>query len=390
MLAAATGPPHSEVRPTRASGARWLGALGFVLCTGGTCDEPVSPPGGGAQLLWSHAEKGAAAQPYVDDELAIFTTFDESRVVTLDARTGAVRWKRQLPLPAGIPTSNLPSANVIAFEDLVIVPAWDLYALDRGTGAVRWVFQPPDDFPGAGEVTVSGGRVYATGRLLYALDAESGALLWRTDLGEQPFYPVVMDGVIYLTTRGAVEPGSNVLGAGHAVALDAATGEVVWRFGMPDVSSSRRGGSVGPPFVKGELVLVAGASGRVYALDRRSGTSRWEGVGSGPYFAGLAVVDQTVIVAGDVGSVEGFDLATGALRWQTRPGSSVSNTITLGNDVALVAAGTITAYEASGRMRWQHGGAGFGGPVYNTTPTYHNGVVYAGSSAGFHAVRPPR
>lgn len=363
-------------------------ALTLFVCSATACEDPPAPSDG-VRAVWTHHEKGAAAQPYVDDELSVFTTFDEARVVALDTRTGDVAWTRRLSLPSGIPFQGLPNANIVAFEDLVIVPAWDVYALDRRSGAVRWRFQSIDDFPGAGEVALSAGRVYGTGRLLYALDARTGALLWQTDLGEQPFYPVVAGGVVYVATRRETPPGSGVLGAGHALAVDALTGAIIWKYPISDVSPSQQGGSVGPLFVGEELVLVAGINGRVYALERQTGTLRWESAGSGRYSAGVVVLDGTVIVASSVGSVEGFDLATGTRRWQSPPASSVQATITLGGNSVLVAVGTLTAYDTDGRTLWQHGGAGFGGPVYTTPATYHGGVVYVGSTTGFHAIRPP-
>jgi len=159
---------------------------------------------------------------------------------------------------------------------------------------------------------------------------------------------------------------------------------------------------VGPIFVTDSMVLAAGENGIVYALDRSTGQTRWTYTGAGSYYdtapsysAGLAIVDRTVIVAGDVGSVEGVDLATGHRLWQTGPGSSVTERITLGDNVALVSVGSLFAFDANGQIRWQQGGAGFGGPVFSTAATYKNGLVYIGSVSpeapgpGFYALRVP-
>jgi len=345
------------------------------------------------RILWFHADPaGAAAEPFVDSTLAVFTTLVGTGVVALEARTGALRWQRNLPLAAGVPTNGMPKANIAAYEDLILVPGWDLFGLDRSTGAVRWQFQRPDDYPGWGSVFVANGRLYAAGRYLYALAPATGALLWRADLGEQPFRPIVVDGVIYVGTRREIAPGA--LGEGHAMAVDAATGVARWQFPIPDVGNWL-GGSVGPVFVEDSVVLIAGENGRVYALDRATGQLQWTYAGSGPYSGGVVVVDRTVIVAGDAGSIEGVDLATGGALWHTGPGSSVLEPITVGDGVALVSVGAVFAFAPNGTVRWQDGGAAWGGPLYSTAASYRAGMVYVGAvgpdagSAGFYALRAP-
>ena len=350
---------------------------------------------GARHILWFHADpKGGAAEPYADSTLAVFTAFNDMRVIALDPQNGRLRWQARLPLALGVPYAGMPFGGTIsAYKDLIIVPAWDVYALDRASGAVRWSFMQADDYPGYNTAVVAGGTVYSVGRDLYALDAATGALKYRLTIGEQPFRPVVVDSVIYIATRREVLPGT--LGNGHVMALLARTGATIWSVPIDDPQDSVRGGSVGPVFVTDSMAIVAGQNGIVYALDRFTGQTRWTYTGAGSYEAGVAIVDHTVIVAGDVGSVEGVDLATGHRLWQTGPGSSVTERITLGDEVALVSVGALFAFDANGQIRWQVGGAGWGGPVYSTAATYRNGLIYIGSVSpedpgpGFYALRVP-
>ncbi len=350
---------------------------------------------GERHILWFLSDRqGAIGEPLVDSTLAVFTAFSDMRVIGLDAHSGKLRWQTRLPLAAGVPYAGMPAGGILsAYQDLIIVPAWDVYALDRASGAVRWSFTEPDDYPGYNATVVAGGRVYTVGRDLYALDAASGVLKFRRSIGEQPFRPVVVDSVIYIATRREVFPGT--LGNGHVMALNANTGTTIWSVPIEDPQDSGRGGSVGPVFVTDSMAIVAGQNAVVYALDRSTGQTRWIYNGAGVYSAGLAIVDHTVIVAGDVGVVEGVDLATGHRLWQTGPGSSVTERITLGDKVALVSVGALFAFDANGQIRWQQGGAGFGGPVFSTAATYKNGLVYIGSVSpeapgpGFYALRVP-
>jgi outer membrane protein assembly factor BamB len=347
------------------------------------------------RILWYRSDsKGAAAEPYADSTLAVFTTFNDARVLALNARTGKLRWEAHLELPGGAPYAGMPFGGTLgAYADLIVVPAWDVYALDRATGDVRWTFRLTDDFPGYGSVFIAGSTVYSVGRRLYALNAADGTLRFQVDVGERPFRPIVVDDVIYVTTRREVLPGT--LGNGHVMALDANTGATLWSTPIDDPQDSVRGGAVGPVAVRDTWVVVAGMNGKVYALDRSTGTVRWTYTGAGSYAAGLALVDEAVVVAGDAGKVEGVELSSGRRLWQTGPGSSVLEQITVGHGLALVSVGAVFAFDPQGQIRWQHGGAGYGGPVYSTAATYRDGVVYIGSVSpdgpgpGFYAVRGP-
>jgi outer membrane protein assembly factor BamB len=366
----------------------------YAACLGaGGCYDVSGPHD--ARVAWFHADPtGSASEPYADSSLVVFTSFNDMRVIALNAHTGSVQWQTRLPLVPGTPYAGMPvQANVGTYGDLIIVPAWDVYALDRATGSVRWSFTEADDYPGYGYIFLSDGVVYSVGRYLYAIDAATGALRYRVDLGEQPFRPVVVDTVVYVATRREIVPGA--LGNGHVLALNAHSAATIWSVPIDDPQDSARGGSVGPVFITDSMAIVAGFNEVVYSLSKATGQTFWTYHGAGVYSAGLAVVDHTVIVAGDGGSVEGIDLMTGHGLWRTGPGSSVLERITLGPSLALVSVGALFAFDAGGHIRWQDGGAGWGGPVYSTAATYRNGMVYIGSvspdadGAGFYALRVP-
>jgi hypothetical protein len=217
---------------------------GCTLLAG--CQEPMGTGAGGVEVLWKHKDRdGAMSVPYADEEIAVFATGKTTRLVALDAQTGAKRWETHLALPREYGSRGFPPGVLVGSGDVIAVPAWDLYGLDKQTGRVRWKLAPPDDFPGAGVMLGEDGDLYATGFHLYRVDAATGAVRWRAELGEQPFAPVQKDGVVYVGTRGEI-PGSNgVLGAGHAVALEAATGRVLWKTPIPALEERALGGLTG-------------------------------------------------------------------------------------------------------------------------------------------------
>ena len=131
-------------------------------------------------------------------------------------------------------------------------------------------------------IVVDGG-MFTSGPLgrVWALDARTGALLWR-------FTPQV-DGQINRKTccdqanRGvAVWKGAVYVAAldGMLYALDARSGAVLWR--ADTIVDKTRGYSVtGAPEIAGDLVLIGNAGGEfdvrgyVSAYDRKSGALRW-------------------------------------------------------------------------------------------------------------------
>lgn len=373
--------------------AALLCVVSFTLA--GDCHEPGGPAAD-HQILWFHKDlAGAVARPYADSELVVFTTAFDMRVVALDAKTGALRWERRIPTTPGQPFNGMPHANIVAAGDLIIVPAWDLFALDRRTGEIRWEFETPDDYPGWSEVSVANGHVYTAAWYLYSIDAFTGRMDWRVDLGtqsatEQGWRPVAIDGIVYLSTR----PATDSVNASHALAVDAATGTVMWRFPITD-SQLGKSGSVGPPAIRDTVLVIACYNRNVYGLDRRNGQLLWSHRGvDNAYTAGAVILENTVVTGVDY--AEGLNLATGELLWQSHFIGTITVPITEADGTALVSSAVVYAFEPNGNIRWRHGGERWGQPVYTTAATYRDGVVYVGSvgpessGPGFYAIRVPR
>jgi len=106
----------------------------------------------------------------------------------------------------------------------------NVFALDLEKGRVRWRRLFGDANPGPDGVAVAGGRVFgATDTSAFALDASTGRLLWRRFLVTATaryvdIAPQVAGGRVYVSTVGYPPDGRGVL-----YALDARTGAVVWR-----------------------------------------------------------------------------------------------------------------------------------------------------------------
>lgn len=171
--------------------------------------------------------------------------------------------------------------------------------------------------------------LYADGssELVVALDADTGEEIWRHRLDAKYFdgqgngprsTPLVSGGIVY------------AVGArGKLAALDADTGEPVWTQDLKKSFGARapQWGISASPWIEGDLLLldVGGRDGAsVAALDKRSGIKRWTSASdkpgySTPLVADLAGKRQAVFFTGS--QVISVDLADGQplwnLRWKT-------------------------------------------------------------------------
>lgn len=368
----------------------WLFALGLVAGTVPSCSRTIEPDE--PRIVWRRSEpRGAQNSPLVDRGQVVFTLSLSPAVVALDEGTGVLRWEQTLPVPNGTPGSGIPpEGGAVAAGDLVFVPAGDVFALDRRTGRIEWIFSRPDDFPGLGKLLVHDGRLYAVGRRLYALDPSTGSLLWQREMGDRVADPVGATGSLLVFSRQLI-PGTNVLGPARLHALNSATGADIWQTEISEhgvaVSAPTRPAAV----TAAGLVFVATADGRVVALSLASGSVRWAYRRATDLRGGVVVLESTVVSGGLDGRVVGLNLNDGGELWSAvfgaGSGASIVNQITVGAAVCYAVSGRIEAYSPTGVLLWGHGGVGFGEPIYTTPGTESAGVVYIGAEDGLYALR---
>lgn len=190
----------------------------------------------------------------------------------VDKATGRPRWTYEAirdARPGG--RAEFHGSPLLA-GDLVITSTDDrlpggfghVYALERETGRLRWKVRVERGV--MSDVLRSGSRLYALslGDELLCLDLETGHLNWAHQVGatiddtrSAVMTPVLSDGLVYAGgQRGTVE------------AIDARTGEVLWRqtVGVAIVA---------PLTLRGEDLYVP-TTGHLLRLDRRDGTRRAE------------------------------------------------------------------------------------------------------------------
>ena len=359
--------------------------LGGVACRHGATPPDPEP----VVVEWYHPDQRSATNaPYVDSELAVFGTLRSPAVVALDATTGALRWGTSLQV-SGLPSVPIPfDGSPVGHGGLIIVPAGDVFALDRTTGHVAWIFTRPDDLPGSGKLLVEGGTVYAVGKRLYALDAATGALKWSRDLDDRAASPVAAGGGGIIVLSRALVAGTDVLGVGHVHLIDAFTGATRWSIPV-GASGAPVSGPTAIPAVDSGLVLVTTADGRVIAISVATGSQVWTRDLANRLDGGVIAMNGLAIAGGISGRLEAFNLTDGDPRWSKvfGTGGSIVNRIGRADTLALVVSGRLEAYSRLGEVVWAHGGVGFGQPVYDTPAIEQNGLIYVGGESGFYALK---
>jgi len=340
-------------------------------------------------VLWKAAGASIAA-PATSGTSVYFLTVNHT-VIALDVATGAQRWEASAGSRSGPP----PGWNVVVAGENVVAPDDAVYAFDRTTGAVRWVFRPASgDMPGRFHIATDGSRVYtgSPAGFAYALDATTGSAIWTTELASDNntavYSPVIDGGLVIVTLRHFTNPTT-----GGVVALDAVTGAVRWRRDFPTTAPGRGSGSFGRAGFWRQLIIAASDDGTIYAMNRTDGSIAW--VSPRPADERtlddqrpVAVVGDMIVVGSDRPVLTGLDAATGAERWRlASPFGSVSYEIgTDGRQAYIVYASLeLSAVDAAtGTVAWTSDGRP---GDFSPYPVVVGEGVYVGASSGLYALR---
>lgn len=333
----------------------------------------------GLKWKFKTGEHGVNTVPVIKDAVAYFGGND-GRLYAVDAATGSEKWHRSLDTIS-------TSAPAIA-GDMVYVGAWEeLYALNTGTGKVRWKFKPErgsDDSYYADPV-VDGGTVYFGGRNhFYALDSETGQEKWKFELGGVTrSVPTVYNGNIYIAT---FRPDNRK--AAYLYALDNETGQEKWRL---EAAGGGIGGSVA---VADDVLYVGTRDDGLLALDAENGQEKWRYDLDSGMTTGPAVAYGLVYVT-DQGKLYAIDAQTGEEKWKHQGSGSfcsdpviadglvyyTTNGAGLGSnwlDLKLI--GNLYAVDAqSGRELWKYSVTGNA----LAAPAIADGTVYFGSEEDY-------
>jgi outer membrane protein assembly factor BamB len=131
--------------------------------------------------------------------------------------------------------------------------------------------------------------------------------------------PIIGDGKLFVATHH-----------GSLYALDAETGEPLWRF------QAHAAFLQSPAYAAG-LIVAGCADGNFYALDARSGKLRWMFYGGqGGFSASPAIADQKIFIGSRAGEFFGVALGTGKTLWRRNLTAPIRQSAAVGDGRVLV------------------------------------------------------
>lgn len=287
----------------------------------------LTQPGGGLAMErhWFTAAPnvvGGLGIPGISGNTVVFGAYQG--LAAFDTETGASRW-----------VTKLWSGDISAFAKNIAVgdgracaaDQFNIACVNAATGRILW--NKPvslESSPGDGESAYDSNTWFYGGRdhKVHAVDPETGAERWSTDITPEAAGPTRIFGItvrgdsVYATTVRWLTRNSVPL-VGDLVALDRATGAVLWKYTTP----GDRGGFQGRALLTDDFAIVNDAYYHaLIAIDLRTGREVWRTTKDE---SGYVNSESTPVLAGDTvfaassdTQVYAIDARTGALLWRVR------------------------------------------------------------------------
>lgn len=298
----------------------------------------IQPP----PLLWRHDVQGDVySRPIIANNAVYFGTlgYEDSYFSAVNLADGTELWKVSYGSANIFEwADSLTSTNLILFS----TDAGDFYALNALTGEEAWVFEPKQR------------------GIMDKSDCDRCTLKFGK--------PMLADDVVYVPSHDH-----------HLYALDATTGQELWRFGAD-------GTFLDTPSVAGNFVYAGNLNGNIYILDAKTGQEQ------GRVFTGRAIYEalpdgDMIYVVLEGGGLRAFDIHSGERVWQLGDGADgslggFSGYMALHDDKLFVMSSSrvYAVTKETGELAWDFSEMQRG--VYSDY-TLVNGRFYVGDGEGY-------
>jgi eukaryotic-like serine/threonine-protein kinase len=284
-------------------------------------------------MKWKFATQArVVSSPAVAGGLVYFASYD-GWFYAVDGLSGKLKWRfnnaGERRFAARHIHGALPGAEVMPdpFDCYLSSPAvWhglvyfgsgdgNIYALNAASGALLWKFKTGDVVHAS--PAISGGTLFigSWDSYFYAIDAVSGKEKWRFKTGEDS----VIHNQVGIQSSAAVAGGMVYFGCrdSHLYALDAITGKPRWSFstGSSWVISS-------PAVLNGRVYFATSDTATFYALDAGSGKQIFTLKFKFPFFSSPAIAGNTLYIGSHDGKLTAINLATGTTAWSFQTDAS--------------------------------------------------------------------
>ncbi|WP_086608134.1 PQQ-like beta-propeller repeat protein [Erythrobacter donghaensis] len=386
-------------------------AAGLTGCKGGLFgggDEKTTPTVGNRVPILSRIESGAEVDPSL---AAISVVLPPQRANPEWAQPGGSASKSYGHLaladnPQKVWTAKVAgSTNRMRLASSPVIGGGKVFAegtdglivaFDKATGARLWTRDDgdmtKDQAPSAfgGGVSYEAGKLYATNGVgdVKALDAETGEVLWKVKpAGPLRGSPTIAFGQLFVMTQD-----------NQLISLSITDGSLVWdesgsntQSGVFGVAAPAAGqGTVIAGYSSGELSAYRYENGRTLWSDALARTNISTSVGSVTDIDADPIIDSGRVYAlGQGGRMAAYELLTGQRIWElnlagiSTPAIAGEWIFTLTDDARLLAIA-----RSSGRVRWINQLQAYKdekdkkGPIFWTGPVLAGGQLWVASSRG--------
>ena len=334
----------------------------------------------GLKLAWTY---NLAYQPTFGGVSPIIATnpqgnsgivyFPDDNIISLDLETGQ---------PLTLSISHRTQDNITIDEQKLYYSGYannepHIIAANRHTGAILWTYKMLDTSSSAPTIYNNVVYVPSSDKNIYAIDKNSGALVWKYLTGDR-----------FLNQTVAIS-GNTVYAKNEndaLYAIDATTGQFKWSYSQLD------GYALTSPAVHNDTVIIVDIWS-VKALNATNGILKWEfdslatGTSNGVqfYFGAPAVYSNTVYVnalhtltSSNVSRIFALDIDTGSLVWKKDLPTALESSISIAAGILYIGADNNKIYAldaTNGNELWSYQT----GYYVRTFPAIANGKVIVAS-----------
>jgi outer membrane protein assembly factor BamB len=252
------------------------------------------------KLIWQHNTGYSNGIPTVSGDTIYVPS---GTIYALSTQDGGERWS--------YPTRDVVTSMPVIVNATLYTGSYgnSVYALDTASGKAHWVYHT-DGRVYVGP-SVDQGMVYVgignDGPRLFAIDAQSGKLIWHTNtIIDSMTQLVVADGLLYTSQANSL------------VGIDPQNGAVIWHY------NGIHGATL---LANGHMLYAASDSGDLYAFETQTHSLVWQvklrTLGAGEATRMKLIGDELYVGFNDLGpsqfaSIHAINTQAGSEDWSTR------------------------------------------------------------------------
>lgn len=252
-------------------GAKPVLADGVVYVGSGDGGMNAVAAADGKRIWRFQADGKIRAGALVDGSRLFFGTMSHF-AYALDRKSGAQLWRIDTQGPIEAAPSMIGNTLVLS------IAAGLIAGRDPLTGKGRWLNQPWLSAVDSSAVPDKGTRFFIGSsdmRRVSYMDAKDGRVIWRTDVYGWPWATPELSGDRLFISTASAEPYFAGVDAvppyplhhrSSLSALDRKSGEIIWRWQVPDAPGAWLQGFVAQPAADTDTVVVGGVDGTLYGF----------------------------------------------------------------------------------------------------------------------------